>query len=400
MAHKILIAGQIGHSYNPDGTIAVKGVTVVDVASMIAIAPDSEELHVYINSPGGSVAVGEQIAELIKNVPNLKTIASEQCASIATIIHTSVPVQNRFVEQDCDYMIHAPLFINVSGNASELEYAAEQLKPIEAQLVDHYSKATGLTKNVIKPLMSAESHLTPEECVSLGFASAIIPKQAFEAVAFADSENVIFNNQIDMSNITDFQKKVGALAIKFGLKKPENAQANVGANAAAGVDGGQGTTDPRDAVALSLETDNGVILTPYSDIMVGDAVTLEDGTPAPDGVYTVADGTVITVSGGMVESFEIAEGSTIESVEMLAIIEAKDAEIAELKAQIVSFQDAEALTAQVVEKLEAKASRSSYVPKLGAAATFRPQGAGVSNTPGRISKEDIAARKASINQAK
>lgn len=383
MAKKIFIIGQIGNSYNADGSIAVKGVTVVDVASQLALATEGEEVVAVINSPGGSVSVGDQIAQLLSGAKNLKTLASEQCASIATKIHTCVPVENRLIEEGCDYMIHAPLFVNISGNATELEFAADQLKPIEADLVDHYAKATGLSKNVIKPLMSAESHLTPQECVSLGFASAVVPKMTLEAVAFADVENVT-NKQVNMNKVSDFQTKLAALASVFKIGKQPEA-----------VDGVDPVENPREAVAMTLESDKGVIVTPFSDIMVGDPVTLEDGTNAPDDSYTLPDGTVIVVSGGMVSEINLAEGG-----DMTAILVAKDEEIASLKAEIEAFKTTEALASQVIEKLEAKASRSTYVPKAVAGAHFKPIAAGAAQTTGRISKEEMAARRQAYNTAK
>ncbi len=393
MANKIFITGQIGGEiYNAQGEVTGKGVTVVEVASKLAIVPTGEAVMVVINSPGGSVEVGEQIGELLANTPNASTLASVQCASIATVIHTSVPVENRFIEEGCEYMIHAPLFTNISGNADELQYAAEVLAPIENKLADHYAKTTGQSKSIIKPLMKAESYLTPEDCVNLGFASAVVPKEVkeFHAIAFLDSQNSKTNN---MSNINAFQKKVRELAVAMKIVKADPVDNGNG--------GDDSAADAREAVALTMETDNGVIVTPFSDIMVGDAVTLEDGTPAPDGVYTIADGSTITVVGGFISDYTIAEGSDIEEAEMIAIIEAKDSEIAALKLVIAEHEEAQALATQVIEKLEAKAQRSSFRPNVSASATFRAQGGqGAPKVETRISKEAMAARRAELNAKK
>jgi ATP-dependent protease ClpP protease subunit len=394
MANKIFITGQIGGEiYNAQGEVTGKGVTVVEVASKLAIVPTGEAVTVVINSPGGSVEVGEQIGELLANTPNVSTLASVQCASIATVIHTSVPIENRFIEEGCEYMIHAPLFTNISGNADELQYAAEVLAPIENKLADHYAKTTGQSKSIIKPLMKAESYLTPEDCVNLGFASAVVPKEVkeFHAIAFLDSQNSKTNN---MSNINAFKKKVRELAVAMKIVEADPVDNGNGAD-------GSGA-DAREAVALTMETDKGILVTPFSDIMQGDPVTLEDGETVPeDGVYTIADGSTITVVGGFISDYTIAEGSAIEDAEMIAIIEAKDSEIAALKLVITEHEEAQALATQVIEKLEAKAQRSSFKPNVSASANFRTQGGqGAPKTETRISKEAMAARRAELNAKK
>lgn len=388
MANKIFITGQIGGEiYNAQGEVTGKGVTVVEVASKLAIVPTGEAVTVVINSPGGSVEVGEQIGELLANTPNVSTLASVQCASIATVIHTSVPVENRFIEEGCEYMVHAPLFANISGNADELQYAAEILAPIENKLADHYAKATGQSKSIIKPLMKAESYLTPEDCVNLGFASAVVPKE-FEAIAFLDSANLKTNKMSKTSNIKAFMKKVSALAVTMGIADPDPV--------GNGDEGSNPPANTREAVALTMETDNGVIMTPFSDLMVGDEVTLEDGNAAPDGTYTLPDGMKIVVMEGLISEIVPVEGGDLQ-----AVIVAKDEEITALKLQIEEYEAANALATQVIEKLEAKAQRSSFKPNVSASANFRTQpSAVVPQVATRITKEALKARREELNAKK
>lgn len=379
----VYIIGQIGNTYAQDGSIETKGVTVADVAVQFAAQSDCEAFDVVINSPGGSVNVGDEISDMLAGMANVFTIASGQCMSIATKIFTSVPLAKRSIESNCQFMIHSPLFANISGNAAELKHAAGVLEPIEKDLTNHYVKATGLTKNILSPLMNAESFLSPEDCVTLGFAGQIIEPK-LKAVAFYDANF----NKTNMSEVNTFAAKVKSAAVALGIIKPDGAPADPQNGGEGGSGGG---ADGRNAVALVLESDNGVIETPYDDIMVGDAVIMQEtGEPAADGAYTLPDGMVINVLDGMVESVIPVEGGDLQ-----AVIVAKDAEIAELKATIVALEETQETAALVIEKLEAKALRSTHKPGSGAQASFRPV-AGVQAKKPQITKESIVARRAEL----
>lgn len=377
MAKIIHISGQIGHTLNPDGSIAVQGVTVADVAVPLAAAA-GEPVEVYITSPGGSVSVGDLISELLAKTPNVYTVAVGQCASIATKIFTSVPVENRSIVEGCDFMVHNPLFANISGNAAELKFAAELLEPLEKDLTQHYVKATGQKKEIIAPLMSAESHLTADECVQLGFAGKKI--EALQAVAFFDNQEQSNTNTI-MSNLEAFKTRALALAVELGIVAPE---------AGAGGQGGNGP-EGREAVAMVLESDKGSIETPYSDLMVGDPVVLADTQEvAPDDTYTMPDGMKVVVKDGMVSELIPVEGG-----DMAAMIVAKDAEIESLKAQVAEYEALNETTEKVIEKLQAKAVVSTYKPQVGAVAHFRQETA---KTTTKITKEEMAARRQSYGK--
>ena len=188
MIGNVYIIGQIGSNYDDNGNLIKKGVEVIDVVQQLSSIQDAERVNVYINSEGGFVDTGRQIAELLKNVPNCFTIASELCASIATEIHLAVPLQNRLIEKGTTYMIHNPLFMGVSGDADTLKRMSDSIKKTESEMESMYSKATGLSKDILSSLMQVETHLTDEQAVKLNFASKVIDKMERKAVA-------LFNNQ-------------------------------------------------------------------------------------------------------------------------------------------------------------------------------------------------------------
>lgn len=372
----IYITGQIGHSYNGDGSIAVKGVTVADVVAQYAAQPNCEKYEVWINSPGGSVDEGMEMGKVTASIPNCFTIADELCASIATVPFLSVPVENRSIIEGSAFMIHNPLLMSVSGNASELKWYASQLEPMQKDLLNIYVKATGASKENLQSLMNVETVLTADQAVSMGFASAITPKKQYKAVAFFTQPNEI---------TTEMEKKSFLDSLNIFKAKAK----------AMGVDLIEAPT--RNAVALVLESDKGSITTPYDDMMVGDPVTMtETGETAPDDTYTMPDGMVVVVVGGVVDSMvPVADGEL--QAQYVALKEENEA----LKAQLAEQETAMAQVATAMEAIEAKAIRSTHVPATGAVA-FRPQtvAAVAAAKKEGVTKEALAEARANLKTTK
>ena len=335
MIGNVYIIGQIGSNYDDNGNLIKKGVEVIDVVQQLSSLQDAERVNVYINSEGGFVDTGRQIAELLKNVPNCFTIASELCASIATEIHLSVPLQNRLIEKGTTYMIHNPLFMGVSGDADTLKRMSESIKKTESEMEAMYSKATGLSKEILSSLMQVETHLTDEQAVKLNFASKVIDKMERKAVA-------LFNNQ--KSNMEKQSKSFSerlalAMAVLTGKKE----------------------VNERNALAMEIPTDKGLLVTPFEDLQVGDEAMIE-GQPAPDGEYLAENGQVLVVMGGLVA--EIKEAVEPENEELAQL----KAENESLKAQISELST---VSESALAKLEELAKKgSSYTPPASAQ-TFR-----------------------------
>lgn len=365
----IYIKGQIGNTYNEKGEIESKGVELIDVVDQIANLGEVENIIVHINSPGGFVTVGESIANLLSSLPNCYTIAEELCASIATKIHLSVPLQNRKIQEGTDYVIHNPFLQNVTGDASQLQDYANYVKETEQELINMYAKATGLDKNAISGLMAIETTLTAEKCLSLKFASEIIPKEQARTVALFYTQN-----QIEMSKsfLERSKEAKAALLAKLGIKDettPNPAPAPT-----------------REAKAMIIETDKGTIETPYMDLMVGDPVLMADGTTPENGSYILPDGTVIEVMDGMISAITPAAPPVEDSIESLkAALEAEKAKNAELNSKLT---ETEAEAEAVVLEMEALAKvRSNYVPPVNVQAFAKQK----ENTP--ESKAEILAKR-------
>lgn len=355
MNAEIYIEGVIG-----DAGEGQKGVKLIDVVSQIEANKGAEEFHVFINSPGGSVEEGNDIFNYLKSIPNLKTIASKLCASIATKIHLSAKPENRFIEEGTIYMIHNPLFMNVSGNAKELKEYAEYLAPIESDLVSTYTKATGLSKAAISGMMKQETEFTAQKAIEFGFASDVWKKNPFKAVAFSN----VINKQINTmaKEQTKLQKLIEAA--KAFLSPEEQPK------------------EQKTAVSLMLIDESGnMAMTDFEDLVVGDAVFMEDGSPAIDGNYQTEDGSiVVTVEGGIVSKIDkVGEGELeiqvvamqTELSDLKAKFEALEAENNSLKEENESLKADQTAAEQTLEALNAKLTLSSTHKPQNSPVAFR-----------------------------
>jgi ATP-dependent protease ClpP protease subunit len=378
MIGKVYIKGQIGGEYIDENGNKVEGVSLTDVVSQVQALKGSDEIHVIINSPGGSVEVGDSIFNYLKEVKGIKTIASGLCASIATKIHLSAEKENRFIEEGTVYMIHNPLFTNVSGNADELKEMAQYLEPIEKDLVNMYSKTTGLEKSAIKGMMKQETEFTATQAVELGFASKILSKMQYKAVAFIDKSNVNLINE-KMSKTSAFAKLVKNLAEFAGVDVPA-------------------FKDERTALNVMFTGDGGNVMTPFEDLMVGDPVTMEDGNAAADGTYVSEDGTMqITVLNGVVDAIEMLSNDGDLSVMVVALKEQianLEAKLAEKDEAINTMTSEKAETEKVLEAVNAKIA-SNFKPAKGPVAFRKPiDPVSVAKTAEEVKAEAKAKREA------
>lgn len=362
----VYIIGQIGSSLDEDGNVKTKGVELFDVVEQVEDNGEVDKTIIHINSPGGFVDVGNDIANFITMIPNCFTSAESQCASIATKVFLSVPLQNRTIEKGTEFMIHNPFLQNISGDADTLKSASEHTKIIEEDLEKFYSKATGLDKGVISSFMASTLTMTAEQCVKMKFASQITEKEQARAVA------LIYNEKQ-----TKMKKPISS---RLAL-----AMAVIAGNATATMNEG------REAKAMTLESDKGILNTPYEDLMVGDEVTI-DGEPAPNDTYTLPDGMVITVVDGLIS--EIVEGEAPEGDDVEAL-KAQVLELTtkngELEAKLVEAND---VSETAVAQLEALANARSNGTVPQAQARFKAP----VNAKTGITKEGMAERKASYKK--
>ena len=343
MIGRINIIGQIGDTLNEDGTIKTKGVHLQDVVIQVNNNKNADELHVYINSGGGEVSVGQAIATYLSKLPNVTTIANELCGSIATEIHLAVPLARRKIIAGTEYFIHNPLLDNVRGNSADLIAAANHIKPYETAMLNMYAKATGLDKASLQGLMAQETSLTDEQCKSLGFVSEIMPRQTLRAVAFYN-KNQNTNQKPNEMELKEAFAELKALITK-NQPKPKAMQA----------DSDKGVAE------WASETP-----TPA----VGEVVMLDGNAIAEAMDITLADGTIVKVDATGVVLEVIAPAAANADAETIESLKAKIAELeaskeTEIAAKVLEIETgAKAELAEIKKVFESKWQPEAVKPSF------------------------------------
>lgn len=153
------------------------------------------------------------------------------------------------------------------------------------------------------------------------------------------SEKNKFNEQNNtfMNKIEQMFKDLSAQIKAFKFNDAANATVVTTEPAAA---------DPNLQLAEAQLADGTKIMI-SGELKEGSQVTLEDGTPAPDGEHTLADGTVIAVSGGVISMVKMPEEAQEMSQEIKEKFDALTAENEKLKGELAKYTSTEAFKAFV-----------------------------------------------------
>ena len=151
----------------------------------------ANELHININSPGGSVFDGIAIHNFISGL-NMKTVVKIDAlaASIATVI--ALGADEVHMNQNAFFMIHNPWTV-VMGEADEMRKQADVMDKIKDTIVSIYLKKTRMSRNELSELMDNETWLTADEAKRMNFIDEITGGLAIAACVSTDFINN-FNN--------------------------------------------------------------------------------------------------------------------------------------------------------------------------------------------------------------
>ena len=146
-------------------------VSALSFADELANLGNVTNIQVYINSYGGSVSQGLAIYNMLRNHPaEVTTVCDGFACSIASIIFMAG--DKRVMNEGSILMIHEP-WVYTMGNADELQKQIESLNKLSELSVNIYSSTTGVESDKISEMMKAETWITPNEAIELGFATEV-----------------------------------------------------------------------------------------------------------------------------------------------------------------------------------------------------------------------------------
>lgn len=179
---------------------------------------DVDELRVFINSPGGDVFAGQAIHSMLKRHPaHVSVYVDGLAASIASVI--AMAGDTVIMPLNAMMMIHQP-WTWASGNAEDFRRLADDLDKVAESIVAAYESKTGLDRDEIVALMDAETWMTAEEAVELGFADRIEESKQI-AASLRDGVLVIQGHEVDLSRYRNPPKVLIAQAGVTDESEPE-----------------------------------------------------------------------------------------------------------------------------------------------------------------------------------
>ncbi len=120
------------------------------VAQMLVLAHQDAkaDIHLYVNSPGGSVTAGLAIYDTMQWVPcDVATYCIGQCASMGSLLLAAGAKGKRNALPHSRIMIHQPL-AGMEGTATEILIHAEEFIRMKKQLNEIYLRHTGQTLEI------------------------------------------------------------------------------------------------------------------------------------------------------------------------------------------------------------------------------------------------------------
>jgi ATP-dependent Clp protease protease subunit len=151
---------------------------------------NAKNIDVYINSYGGEVSQGLAIYNALKrHGAKITTYVDAFACSIASVIAMAGDVRKMY--DNSLLMIHNAWTV-AQGNAAELEKAAEDLKVINAATKKAYLEVINISESKLTELLDAETWLTAEQAVEMGFATEVIAAKK-PVKASASAQDVIYN---------------------------------------------------------------------------------------------------------------------------------------------------------------------------------------------------------------
>ena len=135
--------------------------------------PD-KDIHLYINSPGGSVTAGLSIYDTMQFIkPEVSTMCVGQAASMGAFLLSGGAKGKRLILPNARTMIHQPSG-GAQGQASDIEIQAKEILFLRERLNQMLSEHTGQPMDVIERDTERDRFMSAEQSVEYGLVDQVI----------------------------------------------------------------------------------------------------------------------------------------------------------------------------------------------------------------------------------
>ncbi|MNV34597.1 ATP-dependent Clp protease proteolytic subunit [compost metagenome] len=146
------------------------------IAQLLFLAADDPEkdIHLYLNSPGGSVTAGMGIYDTMQYIkPDVSTICVGMAASMGSLLLTAGAPGKRYALTNSEVMIHQPLG-GVQGQASDIWIHTDWILKTKQKLNQIYVDRTGQPLEKIERDTDRDNFMSAEEAKEYGLIDQVL----------------------------------------------------------------------------------------------------------------------------------------------------------------------------------------------------------------------------------
>lgn len=150
------------------------------VAQMLYLEAENpdKDIHLYINSPGGSVTAGLSIYDTMQFIkPDVSTLCIGQAASMGAVLLTGGAKGKRQALPNSRVMIHQVLG-GFQGQASDIEIHTKEILSIKKKLNEILANHSGQKADKIAKDSDRDNFMSPEEAVKYGLIDAVVDSRS------------------------------------------------------------------------------------------------------------------------------------------------------------------------------------------------------------------------------
>lgn len=150
-------------------------VSSIVIAQLLFLQSEdpNKDIHLYINSPGGSVSAGMAIYDTMQYIkPDVSTICVGMAASMGQVLLTAGAKGKRYALPHSRVMMHQPLG-GTQGQASDIEIYTREMIKIRESLYSVISKHTGQTVEKIMKDADRDNWMSSQDALDYGIIDKI-----------------------------------------------------------------------------------------------------------------------------------------------------------------------------------------------------------------------------------
>ncbi|MBX7231345.1 MAG: ATP-dependent Clp protease proteolytic subunit [Bdellovibrionales bacterium] len=152
------------------------------IAQMFFLEMENPEkdIHLYINSPGGSVSSGLAIYDIMQFVKcDVSTYCIGMAASMGSLLLAAGTTGKRFILPHARVMIHQPHIMGggITGQVTDIEIHANEMINTKKKLTEIYVKHTGKDYDLLFKNMERDKYMSAAEARDFGIVDTLVEQR-------------------------------------------------------------------------------------------------------------------------------------------------------------------------------------------------------------------------------